>query len=133
MKARGAFAVHLAITSGCGTPSFAVKSKYRGGFFGSGDQAAADASWAFAKKGRFAASAGPFIAATSASNFFSVSANFAGSAPGGGPAGRGDKQQGLMMYRLPNTSGYFIPIRVAPYPPIEWPTRPRLSRAAIVR
>ena len=43
------------------------------------------------------------------------------------------RQQGLMMYRLPNTSGCFMPMRVAPYPPIEWPTSPRLARSGIVR
>jgi hypothetical protein len=32
----------------------------------------------------------------------------------GGPAGRAERQHGLMMYRLPNTSACFIPMRVAP-------------------
>ena len=53
--------------------------------------------------GRFAMSAGVFAASTA----FSRSA-FAG------PAGRAARQHGLMMYRLPNTSECFMPIRLAP-------------------
>ena len=37
------------------------------------------------------------------------------------------------MYRLPNTSGCFMPIRLAPYPPIEWPIRPRLVKRVYIR
>src|SRR5438128_8845464 len=122
MKASGAFAAHFAKTSGCGSPPFLGRSLYSGGFFGLGDQAAAVANWARAGNGNLAESSGVFTA----SSAFSVSA-FAG------PAGRGDKQHGLMMYRLPNTSACFIPMRVAPYPPIECPTRPRLSRFGMVR
>src|SRR5579871_6961750 len=73
------------------------------------------------KKGRFAESAGTLTA----SRLLTRSA-FAG-------AGRADRQHGLMMYKLPKTSECFMPIRVAPYPPIEWPTRPRLSRLGRVR
>src|SRR5450631_1173430 len=102
-KARGELAVHFARTSGCGWPSFVGRSRYSGGFLGSGDQAAAVASVARGKNGSLAESSGVFTAskALSSSGF-------------GGPAVRGDRQQGLMMYRLPNTSECFIPRRVAP-------------------
>ena len=52
-----------------------------------------------------------------------------------GGAGKGllIKQQALMIYRFENTSGRFMPIRIVPYPPIEWPPSPRLKRSAIVR
>ena len=36
-------------------------------------------------------------------------------------------------YIAENTSGRFMPMRKVPYPPIEWPPRPRPSRVAIVR
>jgi len=65
--------------------------------------AAAVASCARAKKGRLAASAGVFTA----SRLFASSGS-------GGPAGRGDMQHGLIVYKLPNTSGCFIPRRAAP-------------------
>ena len=39
-----AFAAHFARTSGCGSPAFVGRSRYNGGFFGLGDQAAALAS-----------------------------------------------------------------------------------------
>src|SRR6185437_772581 len=48
--ASGAFAAHSAITSGTGLPSLTGRSKKRGGFVGSGDQAAAEASMAFVPK-----------------------------------------------------------------------------------
>src|SRR4051794_8255384 len=103
MNASGALAAHLAITSGWGAPSFIGKSRYNGGFLGSGDQAAALASCARAKNCSLAESSGVLTAARA----FSTS-GFAG------PAARADKQQGLMMYKLPNTSGCFIPMRLAP-------------------
>src|SRR5882724_3283052 len=108
IKASGAFAAHLARTSGCDSPAFVGRSRYSGGLFGLGDQAAAEASWARAKNGNLAASSGVFTAcrALSISGF-------------AGPACLGDKQHGLMMYRLPNTSSCFMPMRVAPYPPME--------------
>jgi hypothetical protein len=65
--------------------------------------AAALASWARAKNGRPAESAGVFTA----SRDFSLS-------PPGEPAARGERQHGLMMYTLPKTSGCFMAIRVAP-------------------
>src|SRR5579862_8089764 len=101
MKASGALAAHFARTSGCGAPSFVARSRYSGGFFGLGDHAAAEASVARAKNGRLAESAGVFTA----SRLF-ASSGFKG--------GRGDKQHGLIMYKLPNTSECFMPIRVAP-------------------
>src|SRR5579871_3096160 len=39
----------------------------------------------------------------------------------------------IMMYKLPKTSGCFMPMRLAPYPPMECPTSPRLDRFGIVR
>src|ERR1700722_1690778 len=100
-KARGALAAHLARTSGCGWPSFVGRSRYSGGFFGSGDHAAALASVARAKKESLAESSGFFTASRAVST-------------SGFGAGRGDKQQGLIMYRLPKTSECFIPMRVTP-------------------
>src|SRR5436305_14055176 len=102
IKASGAFAVHFAIMSGWGSPSLVGKSRYSGGFFGSGDQAAAVASCARGKHGSLAESSGAFAASMA----FATS--------GFGPVGRGDKQHGLMMYKPPNTSECFIPMRVAP-------------------
>src|SRR5208337_1655180 len=101
-KTNGAFAVHLASTSCCGAPSFVGTSRYSGGFFGLGDHAAAEASWARAKNARLAESAGVFTASTA----------FASAGLGGPPIGA--RQHGLMMYRLPKTSECFIPIRAAP-------------------
>src|SRR5690349_21193939 len=121
MKASGAFAAHFANISGFASPSFIGRSKYSGGFFGFGDHAAAVASVARAMKGKPAESAGVFTASKAL-----INSGFVG-------AGRADRQHGLMMYRPPNTSACFIPIRVAPYPPIECPTSPRLSRFGIVR
>src|ERR1700677_3756807 len=101
MKASGAFAAHFARTSGCGTPSFVGRSRESGGFFGLGDRAAAEARVARAKNGRLAESAGVLAA----SRLFAIS---------GFTGGRGDKQHGLMMYKLPKTSECFMPMRVAP-------------------
>src|SRR5436305_11879426 len=102
-KASGELAAHFAITSCWTTPPLVGKSRYSGGFFGFGDHAAADASCARRPKGNLAESAGLFTASSAASLSAFV-----------GPAPRGARQQGLMMYTLPNTSGCFIPIRVAP-------------------
>lgn len=66
-----------------------------------GDHAAAEASVARAKNGRLAEAAGVLAA----SRLFAIS---------GLTAGRGDKQQGLMKYKLPNMSECFMPMRVAP-------------------
>src|SRR3954452_16427775 len=107
-KANGAFAAHFAMTSDWTWPFFVGRSRYSGGFFGFGDQAAADASCARRPNGSFAESAGVLTAA-SASSF---AAAFGPGAPR--PPPRGDRQHGLMMYRLPNTSACFMPIRVAP-------------------
>src|SRR6266576_3131265 len=92
-KASGALAAHLASTSCCTAPSLLGRSRYSGGFFGLGDQAAAEASCARNPKGSFAESSGVLTAA-SAFSFSGLT----------GPAARADMQQGLMMYRLPNTS-----------------------------
>src|SRR6266536_4376993 len=103
MKARGAFAAHFATISGWDSPALVGRSRYRGGFFGFGDHAAAEASCARAKNCSFAESSGVFTA----SRAFSISGL-------AGPACRGARQHGLIMYKLPNTSECFIPIRVAP-------------------
>src|ERR1035438_3877890 len=100
-KARGELAVHFARTSGCGWPSFVGRSRYSGGFLGSGDHAAAVASVARAKKDRLAESSGFFTASRALST-------------SGFGADRGDRQQGLMMQGVPNTSECFMPMRVAP-------------------
>src|ERR671923_1422594 len=100
MNASGAFAVHFSRTSGCDSPFLKGRSRYKGGFFGSGDQAAALASMARGKNSSLAESSGVFTD----SRAFS-SSGFAGD------AGRGERQQGLMMYRDPNTSACFIPMR----------------------
>src|SRR5678815_3959947 len=107
-KASGALAAHLARTPGCVSPSLVGRSRYSGGLVGLGDQAAALASVARAPKDSFAESSGVFTA----SRVFAMS-EFVGKEI------LGDKQHGLMMYKLPNTSECFMPIRVAPYPPIE--------------
>src|SRR5690242_21958043 len=107
--ASGAFAAHFATISDCDSPFFIGRSRNSGGFFGFGDHAAADAKIAFVKKSAFATSAGSRMA--SARGF-----------------GRGlvvAMQQGLSRYMLENTSGCFIPMRIAPYPPIEFPAIPR--------
>src|SRR6185437_13022188 len=122
MNASGAFAVHFASTSGLGSPFLVGRSRYSGGFFGSGDQAAALASCARAKNVSLTESSGVFTD----SRALSISEFDA-------PGCRADKQHGLMMYKLPNTSACFMPMRVAPYPPIEWPAKPRLSRCGSVR
>src|ERR1051326_502294 len=127
MNASGALAAHFARTACWLSPS--GRSRYRGGLFGFGDHAAADASCARRLNGSFAESAGVLTAAGASS----LAAALAFGVPRPPPLPRGDRQHGLMMYRLPNTSACFIPIRVAPYPPIECPTSPRLSRLAIVR
>src|SRR5579884_2152797 len=103
MKASGAFAVHLASTSGCASPFFVGRSRYSGGFFGSGDQAAALASMARGKNGSLAESAGVFTD-SSALVISGLSRS----------AGLGERQHGLMMYNAPNTSACFIPMRVVP-------------------
>src|SRR6476620_10365345 len=84
MKARGALAAHLASTPCWFGPI--GRSRYSGGLFGFGDQAAAEASCARRPKGSFAESAGVLTAARASS--------FAGFA---GPLPRGDRQHGLMM------------------------------------
>ena len=43
-----------------------------------------------------------------------VSTASRGLARSGGPVGRVERQQGLIMYKLPKTSECFMPIRVAP-------------------
>src|ERR1044072_5521463 len=103
MKASGAFAAHFATTSGWIWPFLLGRSRYSGGFLGFGDHAAADASCARNPNDSFAESA----AVLTASSAFSLS-GFTG------PACRGARQHGLMMYRLPNTSECFIPMRLAP-------------------
>src|SRR5690242_9103739 len=100
-KASGELAAHRASTSARGWPFAQGKSRYSGGFCGFGDQAAALASVARAKNDSFAESAGVFTSASC----FSISA-------GGAP--RADRQQGLMMYKAPNTSACFMPMRVVP-------------------
>src|SRR5436190_18371082 len=102
-KASGALAAHLASTSCCTTPSLVGRSRYSGGLFGLGDHAAAEASCARKPKGSFAESSGVLTAARAFS--------FSGLT---GPTPRADIQHGLMMYRLPNTSECFMPIRLAP-------------------
>src|SRR5919108_3209630 len=109
INASGALAAHLARTACAWSPI--GRSRYSGGFFGFGDQAAADASCARRAKGSFAESAGVLTAA-SASSF--AAALVPPGAPRPPPLPRGDRQHGLMMYRLPNTSACFMPIRVAP-------------------
>src|ERR1051326_5393108 len=103
MNANGAFAAHFAITSAWTTPSLIGKSRYSGGFLGLGDHAAAEANCARTPKGSPAESVGDFTA--SRALFVSVFP---------GPAPRAARQHGLMMYTLLNTSGCFMPIRVAP-------------------
>src|SRR5688572_20039623 len=103
MNASGAFAAHLANTSAWISPALVGRSRNSGGFFGLGDHAAAAASCARAMKGSLAESSGVLIA----SNILSVSGL-------AGAGDRGARQHGLMMYRLPNTSACFIPMRVAP-------------------
>src|SRR6476620_10858004 len=105
MNASGGLAAHLASTACAWSPI--GKSRYSGGFFGFGDQAAADASCARSPNGSFAESAGVLTAASASS----LAAAFGAGAP---PLPRADRQHGLMMYRLPNTSACFMPIRVAP-------------------
>jgi hypothetical protein len=73
-----------------------------GGFFGSGDQAAADASCARSPKDSLGESSGVFTA----SKGFSLSVLT-------GPVPRAAMQHGLMMYRLPKASARFMPIRLA--------------------
>ena len=68
-----------------------------------GDQAAAEANVARAKNGKPSESVGVFRA----SRLFAISGFME-------LVGRGDKQHGLMMYKLPNTSECFMPMRVAP-------------------
>src|SRR5262245_35862822 len=102
-KARGALAAHLARTPGCVSPSLVERSRNSGGLLGLGDHAAALASVARAPKDSFAESSGVFTA----SRVFAIS-EFCGSEI------LGDKQHGLMMYKLPKTSECFIPILVAP-------------------
>ena len=77
------------------------KSRKRGGFFGSGDHAAALASCARAENGSLTESSGSFTD----SSVLATSEE---------PGCRAERQQGLMMYKLPKTSGCFMPIRVAP-------------------
>src|SRR4051794_37658398 len=85
-NASGAFAAHFASTSGCTAPSLLGRSRYSGGFFGLGDHAAAEASWARNPNESFAESSAVLTAARA----FSFSALT-------GPAARADMQQGLMM------------------------------------
>src|SRR5690242_2847087 len=103
MKLSGALAAHFATTAGCISPSLTGRSRYSGGFAGSGDHAAAVARVARAGKDSFADSSGVFTA----SRAFAIS-EF------GVRNILGDKQHGLIMYKLPKTSECFIPIRVAP-------------------
>src|SRR6266496_5819135 len=97
MNASGALAAHFARTACAWSPI--GRSRYSGGFFGFGDHAAADASCARRPKGSFAESAGVLTAA-SASSFAALSPPGAPRPP---PLPRGDRQHGLMMYRLPDT------------------------------
>src|SRR4051812_29691712 len=107
MDASGALAAHLARTACSFSPR--GKSRYKGGFFGLGDHAAADASWARSPNGSFAESAGVLTAASGSS-----AGAVPGAAPRPAPLPRAERQHGLMMYRLPNTSACFMPMRVAP-------------------
>src|SRR5436190_7474943 len=104
-NASGELAAHFASTAGAWSPI--GRSRYSGGFLGFGDHAAADASCARRPKGSFAESAGVLTAASASSL-----AVLAAAAPR--PLPRADRQQGLMMYRLPKTSACFMPIRAAP-------------------
>src|SRR5687767_8354486 len=101
MKANGELAAHFATMSARGWPSLNGRSRKNGGLFGFGDQAAAVASVARTMNDCFSRSVWLFncarLCATSA-----------------GGAGRGDRQHGLIMYKLPKTSGCFIPMRAAP-------------------
>src|SRR6187401_1926321 len=101
MNARGALAAQRASTDCWFAP--VGRSRYSGGLFGFGDHAAADANCARSPKGSFSESAGDLTAESAASLAAFV-----------GPAARADMQHGLMTYRLPNTSGCFMPMRLAP-------------------
>src|SRR5689334_11213614 len=83
-NASGALAAHFASTSSWAGPM--GRSRYSGGFFGLGDQAAADASCVRRPNGSLAESAGVFTA----SSAFSLSG-----LPR--PAPRADMQHGLIM------------------------------------
>src|SRR5262244_1366883 len=93
-----ALALCLARTLGTGSPSRKGRSMKNGGFFGFGDQAAAEASIARAKNGCVFTSS----SVLSASIFFIISfiAGF----------GRlGSMQHGLSAYMLEKTPALFIP------------------------
>src|SRR3954462_9330866 len=91
MNASGALAAHFARTA-CSLSPIGRSTK-SGGFFGFGDQAAADASCARRPNGSFAESAGVLTAA----NASSFAASFAPGALRPPPLPRGDRQHGLMM------------------------------------
>src|SRR3954470_10511712 len=98
MKASGALAAHRARTAGACSPI--GRSRYSGGFLGFGDHAAAEAICARRPKGSFAESAGVLTAASAS---WPAAALVPPGAPRPPPLPRGDRQHGLMMYRLPNT------------------------------
>src|ERR1700761_3763216 len=96
MKTSGALAVNLATISGWGTPSLVGRSKYRGGFFGSGAHAAASANTAAPNPGDCAARSAGDLASLA---FFSEARarSLAWSDGPEPPPVMGDMQQGLMM------------------------------------
>src|ERR1017187_10334646 len=104
--ASGALAAHFAAISGRNSPSFVGRSKYSGGFLGFGDHAAASASTALAPKSALAASA--WVCTASA----------------GVPrpalcAVGGERQHGLITYRLKKTAALSVPLLRAPTRPME--------------
>ena len=101
----GAFATHLAMMSGWTLPSLTGRSRKSGGFFGLGDHAAADPRSTDAPNpgARAASSACARVLIASAADIHSrFGLRFA------------VRQHALIMYKLANTSGRFIPIRSAP-------------------
>src|SRR5258708_10880473 len=102
MNASGALAAHLASTACAWSPI--GRSRYRGGFFGFGDQAAADASCARSPKGSFAESAGVLTAASASS----LAAAFGAGALRPPPLPPGEGENRLLMMSLPTPWACFL-------------------------
>src|SRR5215813_2678044 len=97
----GAFAAHFATVSGTTLPSTIGRSKKCGGWCGFGDHAAPETSIALVRKSAAAISSSVVtFAARSIASRFGVR-----EAP---------RQQGFIAYKLENTFGYFMPIRIVP-------------------
>src|SRR5262245_38473575 len=101
--ASGEFAPYRAATSGTTAPSLVGKSRKRGGLSGLGDQAAALANPTNTPRSPDRTCSG-VLAASSCR-------------PRSGLGLPEFKQQGAIAHMAEYTSGRFIPIRTAPYPP----------------